>query len=82
MKAIPDIRAFLLGTTAMLAAAGSATAQEAGDGFLGTLVLGLSKREVQTGTATPVTSVNQEEMDDRQAGTIAELVDPCPASPW
>lgn len=78
MKAIPDIRAFLLGTTAMLAAAGSATAQEAGDGFLGTLVLGLSKREVQTGTATPVTSVNQEEMDDRQAGTIAELVDSVP----
>lgn len=45
---------------------------------LGTIVLGESKREVQTETATPVTVVDQEEIDDRQASTIAELIDSVP----
>ena len=46
--------------------------------FLGELTLGQSKREVQTGTATPITTIKQEEIDDRQANTIAELIDSVP----
>ena len=45
---------------------------------LGTVVLGESKRDVQTDTATPVTEIDQEEIDDRQAGTIGELIDSVP----
>ncbi|MBW4964283.1 TonB-dependent receptor plug domain-containing protein, partial [Sulfitobacter sp. CW3] len=53
-------------------------AQEADQGFLGTLVLGESKRKVQTNTAVPQTTVDQDEIDDRQAGTVAELIDSVP----
>ena len=44
----------LLGTTALslILAAAPALAQEAGDGFLGTISLGKSKRDVATDTAT------------------------------
>ncbi len=54
----------------------SAAAQETQ--FLGTIELGDSKREVQTDTATALTVVDQEEINDRQAGTIAELIDSVP----
>ncbi|KAA2315483.1 ligand-gated channel [Pseudooceanicola sediminis] len=37
-----------------------------------------SDREVQTQTATPVTVIDQEEIDDRQASTTAELLDSVP----
>ena len=37
-----------------------------------------SKRDVETQTASPVTNIDQQEIDDRQAGTIAELVDTVP----
>jgi hemoglobin/transferrin/lactoferrin receptor protein len=50
----------------------------AGDGFLGTLTLGESKRAVQTRTATPVTVIDEDEIRDRQAGTVAELIDSVP----
>ncbi|WP_254437511.1 TonB-dependent receptor domain-containing protein [Ruegeria arenilitoris] len=53
-------------------------AQEQDDGFLGTLELGESKREIQTGTAVPVTNIDQEEINDRQANTVAELIDSVP----
>lgn len=54
-------------------------AAEAGEGeFLGTLTLGESKRAVKTDTATPETTIDQEEIDDRQAATIAELIDSVP----
>lgn len=69
------------GTAALLVSAalpGTALAQAEGDGFLGTIVLGESKRAVQTGTAMPVTEIDQEEIADRQAGTIAELIDSVP----
>lgn len=49
-----------------------------GEEFLGTVELGQGKREVQVGTAVPITVINQEEIDDRQAGTIAELIDSVP----
>jgi hemoglobin/transferrin/lactoferrin receptor protein len=58
-----------------------AVAQEApvqASEFLGTLQLGESKREVKTDTAVPETEIDQEEIDDRQAGTIAELIDSVP----
>ena len=55
-----------------------ATAQEGTGGFLGTIKLGQSKREVQTDTATPITIIDQEEIEDRQAGTVAELIDSVP----
>lgn len=73
-------RAYLLGTTALLMTltAGQTLAQDADGAFLGTLQLGESKREVQTDTAVPITTVDQDEINDRQAGTVAELIDSVP----
>ena len=74
-------RSLLLGTTSLLLItinAATLHAQEADQGFLGTLVLGESKRKVQTNTAVPQTTVDQDEIDDRQAGTVAELIDSVP----
>lgn len=52
---------------------------EAEDGeFIGTVDIGESTRSIQTGTATAVTVVDREEIEDRQASTIAELVDSIP----
>lgn len=50
----------------------------AADNYLGEIELGSSKRDIQTDTATAVTSINQEEINDRQAGTVAELIDSVP----
>ncbi|MEM1035627.1 MAG: TonB-dependent receptor [Pseudomonadota bacterium] len=65
-----------------MAMQGSAFAQEDASGedgeFLGTITLGQSKREVQTSTPTAVTVIKQEEIDDRQAATIAEIIDSVP----
>ncbi|WP_170465106.1 TonB-dependent receptor domain-containing protein [Ruegeria arenilitoris] len=69
----------LLGTVSCLSMiAAGASAQEQEDGFLGTLELGESKREIQTDTAVPVTNIDQEEINDRQANTVAELIDTVP----
>ncbi|WP_199252580.1 TonB-dependent receptor plug domain-containing protein [Chachezhania sediminis] len=46
--------------------------------FLGTLQLGESKREIQTDTAVPLTTIDEEEIEDRQANTVAELIDTVP----
>ncbi len=46
--------------------------------FLGTLTLGESKRDIQTDTATPLTTIGRTEAEDRQANTIAELIDSVP----
>jgi len=64
----------------VIAAADTATAQETDDEgqFLGTLTLGGSKRAVQTDTANAVTVIDQVEIDDRQANTVAELIDSVP----
>jgi hemoglobin/transferrin/lactoferrin receptor protein len=52
---------------------------EAQDGdFLGTIDIGKSTRAVRTDTATPVTVIDQDEIEDRQASTIAELLDSVP----
>lgn len=46
---------------------------------IGTVDIGESVRSVQTATATPVTVINREEILDRQANTVAELVDSVPS---
>ncbi|KJZ21661.1 TonB-dependent receptor domain-containing protein [Tritonibacter mobilis] len=75
-------RALLCSASAMTLAMTStvAVAQDASDedGFLGLLVLGNNKRDVQTDTATPETVINAEEIQDRQASSIAELIDSVP----
>ncbi len=48
------------------------------DFVLDEVFLGKSKREVQTDTPTAQTIVDQDEINDRQASTIAELVDSVP----
>ncbi|WP_226632696.1 TonB-dependent receptor plug domain-containing protein [Novosphingobium profundi] len=54
-------------------------AREKADGeFLGTIDIGESTRAIRTDTATPITSINREEIEDRQANTIAELIDSIP----
>lgn len=80
------LKPWLLGAASTLALAVAYTpvnAQEFEEavedgGYLGEIQLGTSKREVQTDTATAVTEINQEEIEDRQAATIAELVDSVP----
>jgi len=67
--------AMALGSTAM---AQDAEAESDEGEFLGTITLGESKREVQTDTATPVTTIDRTEIRDRQATTIAELIDSVP----
>lgn len=64
-------------SAAILLASGIATPAYAAE-EIGTIELGTSKRAVQTGTANAVTVVEAEEMADRQASTIAELVDSVP----
>ncbi len=85
MNHILNHKTALLGATAIVSAVllqAPASAQETAESetgeFLGTLTLGESKRDVQTDTATPVTVVDQEEIEDRQAGTVAELIDSVP----
>ncbi|WP_299843501.1 TonB-dependent receptor [uncultured Roseovarius sp.] len=76
-----NTRNLLLGTTSLCLtylALTPAMAQDTDAGFLGTITLGESKREVRTDTATAVTEIDQTEIDDRQAGTIAELIDSVP----
>ncbi|MCG7624176.1 TonB-dependent receptor domain-containing protein [Epibacterium sp. Ofav1-8] len=75
-------RALLCSVSGMALAmtATGSTAQELteGEGFLGYLVIGNNKRDVQTDTATPKTVLNAEEIQDRQAGSVSELIDSVP----
>ncbi|MEM9434626.1 MAG: TonB-dependent receptor [Pseudomonadota bacterium] len=48
------------------------------DGVLDTLVIGESRRDVATDTAKPETTIDQEELDSRQATTTGELLDSVP----
>ncbi|WP_417248160.1 TonB-dependent receptor domain-containing protein [Celeribacter sp.] len=47
---------------------------------LGTIVLGESLRSLETDTATAQTVIDQEELDARQASTLAELIDTVPGA--
>ncbi|WP_276151500.1 MULTISPECIES: TonB-dependent receptor [unclassified Sulfitobacter] len=78
----PSLRACLRASTAAIlllplalpvAAQDTAAAQD-----LGTLVLGQSKRDVETKSAVSKTTIDQTEILDRQAGTVAELFDSVP----
>lgn len=68
------LRCLLLSSAALTPALPAAAQTEFS---LGTIVVE-SKREVQTDTATAETVVDLDEIEDRQAGTIAELVDSVP----
>lgn len=61
-----------------IASAVSVPAQAQDSIDLGTLIFGQTKRDIQTQTATTETVIDQEELDDRQGSTIAELVDTVP----
>lgn len=76
-------RALLRATTATLVCVPFATAAQSQDAdtiddYLGTIVLGESKREVAIETAIPTTTIDDTEIKDRQAGTVAELIDSVP----
>lgn len=86
---IGTTKAVLLGSIAVVCLWSGAIpgrAQDLVDGFqendgdydLGEIEVGSSKRDVRTDTAAPVTEINQEEIDDRQANTVAELIDSVP----
>jgi len=71
----------LRGTTTLvcLSLAVPATAQDtATPGFLGTLILTAGKRDLSFGTALSRTVVDEEEIRDRQASTVAQLIDSVP----
>lgn len=53
-------------------------AEAPGEDFLGTIDIGKSTRAIRTDTATPVTVIDRQEIEDRQASTIAELLDSVP----
>ena len=74
-----QVKTTLLSTTSIVLGMLVAQAAAAQEGtFLGTIQLSESKRDVQTDTAVSVTEVDQDEINDRQAGTIAELIDSVP----
>ena len=80
MYATRSIKAALLcgAATALALPATAQTIDENDVILLDEIELGKSKREVQTEKAESETVINQEEMNDRQANTIAELVDSVP----
>ncbi|MEB8385670.1 TonB-dependent receptor plug domain-containing protein [Rhodobacteraceae bacterium KMM 6894] len=70
----------LRGTTALvcISLASPAFAQDTDPGFLGTLILTGGKRDLSYGTAVARTVVDEEEIQDRQASTVAQLIDSVP----
>ncbi|SEK61908.1 hemoglobin/transferrin/lactoferrin receptor protein [Roseovarius nanhaiticus] len=64
---------------ACLSLAAPAAAQDQGTpGYLGTLILTGGKRDLSYGTALSRTVVGEEEIQDRQASTVAQLIDSVP----
>lgn len=81
MRFILGSRAKLCGGVASLALCVVATptfAQDVEGESLGVLILGESRRDVATDTAAPETTLDQEEIDSRQATTTGELLDSIP----
>lgn len=71
----------LRGTTALvcLSLAAPVAAQDTDTpGFLGTLIVTGGKRDLSYGTALSRTVVGEEEIQDRQASTVAQLIDSVP----
>lgn len=73
------LTSMMRGTTALvcLSLAVPVSAQD-DPGFLGTLVLTGGKRDLTFGTALPRTVVDEEEIQDRQASTVAQVIDSVP----
>jgi hemoglobin/transferrin/lactoferrin receptor protein len=63
---------------AMPAAAQDTNTQDQGPGFLGYLFLTGGKRDLAIGSAVPQTVIDEEELQDRQASTVAQLIDSVP----
>jgi hemoglobin/transferrin/lactoferrin receptor protein len=74
------LTSLLRGTTALacLSLALPAAAQDNDPGFLGTLILSGGKRDLTFGTALARTVVGEDEIRDRQASTVAQLIDSVP----
>lgn len=74
------LTSLMRGTTALvcLSIAVPAMAQDSNPGFLGTLILTGGKRDLSFGTALSRTVVGEEEIQDRQASTVAQLIDSVP----
>ncbi len=78
------IHSTLRGTTALVllaAFSGTAFAQDTATtdaGYLGTLTLTGSKRDIATGSAAARTVIDEEEIKDRQGSTVAQLIDSVP----
>ena len=74
------LTSLMRGTTALvcLSLAVPAMAQDSDPGFLGTLILTGGKRNLSFGTALSRTVVGEEEIKDRQASTVAQLIDSVP----
>ena len=74
------LTSLMRGTTALvcLSLAVPAMAQDSDPGFLGTLILTGGKRDLSFGTALSRTVVDEEEIKDRQASTVAQLIDSVP----
>lgn len=70
--------ALAIGCSAIAHAQDSTTVSSDDKEFLGTVDIGESTRAIQTQTATPKTVINREEIEERQAATIAELLDSIP----
>lgn len=64
--------------SAQVESAQSAGSQSENGEFIGTVDIGESARSIATETATPVTTINRKEIEERQANTIAELIDSIP----
>ncbi len=78
MLNITGRRAALCASAAICALAQPASAQAIEGESLGVLILGESRRDVQTDTAAPETILDQDEIDSRQASTTGELLDSIP----
>ncbi|WP_283178493.1 hypothetical protein [Gemmobacter sp. 24YEA27] len=74
-----SLRAALLSSCALLIPVAALAQTTAEPEALGTVILD-TKRDVATHTGVAVTTIDQEEMDDRQASTIAELISSVPGS--
>ena len=74
------LTSLMRGSTALvcLSLATPALAQDSDPGFLGTLILTGGKRDLSFGTALSRTVVGEEEIQDRQASTVAQLIDSVP----
>ena len=68
----------LLGAFLIFYLTAASFAQDSSSQFIGEVTVGESKRDVQIDTSDPSTVVDQGEIYDRQAGTVAELIDSVP----